>query len=104
MLWKFYGVMIAMKFSLFALPLMGGIVGAYKPCEPPSMLGEFLPRCENLDAFVTMILVALGNGLLQAEMFYIYAAVVITTLAYLIVYPALMIQLWISGIGRYGNI
>ncbi|OXA42451.1 hypothetical protein Fcan01_22676 [Folsomia candida] len=100
MLWKFYGVMIAMKFSLFALPLMGGIVGAYKPCEPPSMLGEFLPRCENLDAFVTMILVALGNGLLQAEMFYIYAAVVITTLAYLIVYPALMIQLWISGIGR----
>ncbi|OXA47248.1 Malate dehydrogenase, chloroplastic [Folsomia candida] len=93
-----------MKVSLFIIPVMYGIIGTYKPCSTPSMLREFLPRCENLDclgdANVAWILVAFLNGLFQMGLFYIYATVVVFTLVHVVLYPSLMIKLWIGGMDR----
>lgn len=97
-----------MKVSLFIIPVMYGIIGTYKPCSTPSMLREFLPRCENLDclgdANVAWILVAFLNGLFQMGLFYIYATVVVFTLVHVVLYPSLMIKLWIGGMDRYAHL
>lgn len=100
--WRMYGVLYTMKLSTFILPTMCGIIGAVQPCSPPSMLREFLPRCENPDGLldVTMILVAFLNGLFQSGLFYIYVAVVVLTLGHVIIYPAFIIDLWICEMNR----
>ncbi|OXA54631.1 hypothetical protein Fcan01_11366 [Folsomia candida] len=94
----------ASKFSLFAVPIVLGTLGLFRPCMPPSIANTLILECRDgwgdQDA---ALWVRLMNGLVQGSVGLSVAAVIVTTIKRIFLYPAVMVELWIKTIERSGS-
>ncbi|OXA46223.1 hypothetical protein Fcan01_19207 [Folsomia candida] len=91
----------AAKFSLFAVPIVLGTLGLFRPCMPPSIANILILECrDGWGDQEAALWVRLINGLLQGSVGLSVAAVIVTTIKRIFLYPAVMVELWIKTIER----
>ncbi|OXA63561.1 uncharacterized protein LOC118433884 [Folsomia candida] len=87
------------KLSIFAVPGMMGAVGLFLPCMPPSIASTLFLECQDRwgdqDAEVWVRLI---NGFAQGYVWLSLAGVMITTISRILIYPSVMVELWIKMI------
>ena len=78
---------------------MMGAVGLFLPCMPPSIANTLLLECrdgwgdQDAELWVRLI-----NGFAQGYAWLSQAGVMITTISRILIYPSVMVELWIKMI------
>lgn len=74
------------------------LFGYFRPCAPPSVVSSFVFQCKHGWADNTAsFMVRLFNAFCYAWVWHVLAAVVVATMAEIIIYQVVMIELWING-------
>ncbi|OXA62430.1 hypothetical protein Fcan01_00971 [Folsomia candida] len=87
------------KMTIFVGPSMMGAVGLFLPCMPPSIANTVLLECrdgwgdQNAEVWVRLI-----NGFAQWYVWFSLAGIMIITISRILLYPSVMVELWIKMI------